>query len=136
MTHFEIFQYPLVIKEQHLDFFGHVNNATYLEILEEARWEFVTARGFGLETIYKLGTGPVILECHLKFIKELRVRQVITIETQLLTYDKKIGSLRQTILNEQGEVCCEATMIFGLFCLKERKLILPSDAWLHAVGAI
>ena len=43
-----VHDYQLVIREQHLDTFGHVNNAKYLEILEEARWDLITGNGYGL----------------------------------------------------------------------------------------
>ena len=46
-----IFRYPLTILEKHLDSFGHVNNATYLHLYEEARWDFITKRGFGLARV-------------------------------------------------------------------------------------
>lgn len=129
------FQYPLMIKEQHLDTFGHVNNATYLVILEEARWDLITARGFGLKTIQKSGLGPVILEFNMKFMKELRLRQSILIETELESYKGKIAVLRQNILNEKGEICFEGRMTFGLFDTKERKLVDPTSEWLHAIGS-
>ena len=45
----KIFEYPLTIKEFHLDTFGHVNNATYLQIYEEARWEFINQNGYATE---------------------------------------------------------------------------------------
>ena len=38
----EVFEYELVIKECHLDSFGHVNNAIYVQLYEEARWDFIT----------------------------------------------------------------------------------------------
>lgn len=40
-----IHEYPVVIREHHLDTFGHVNNAAYLDILEEARWTPSPATG-------------------------------------------------------------------------------------------
>lgn len=132
--HFEKFNYPIFIREHHLDTFGHVNNATYLEILEEARWEFITARGFGLKTIQQSALGPTILEWHIKFLKELRLRQHYIIESETLSYNDKIGTLRQDIVNEKKEICCQAQMTFGLFDLKQRKLILPTPEWLYAVG--
>ena len=128
------FSYSLMIKEQHLDTFGHVNNATYLVILEEARWDLITSRGYGLRTIQKTGLGPVILEWNMKFIKELRLRQTITIQTHLVSYDDKIGVLQQDILNDKNELCFQGKMTFGLFDTKERKLVLPTPEWLHAVG--
>ncbi len=132
---FEKFIYPILIREHHLDTFGHVNNATYLEILEEARWEFISSRGFDLKTIQKMGVGPTILEWNIKFLKELKLRQKIIIESETLSYEKKIGVLRQDIFNEEKQLCCQAQMTFGLFDLKERKLIQPTPEWLYAIGA-
>lgn len=134
MTEFKIFQYPLMIKEHHLDTFGHVNNATYLGLLEEARWELLTAHGFGLHHIQAQKMGPIVLECHIKFLKELTLRQTITIESQVLSYEKKVAVMRQDILNEAGEYCSRAKLTFGFFDLDARKLILPSEEWLLAIG--
>ena len=91
MSDCKIFRFQLLIKENHLDTFGHVNNATYLQLLEEARWEFLTSQGFSLKAIHALKVGPIVLECHIKFLKELTLRQQITIESQVLSYEKKIG---------------------------------------------
>ena len=133
-TEFERFSQPYLIIERHLDTFGHVNNATYLQILEEARWEFITARGFGLKQIRETGLGPTILECNIKFMKELRLRQTVTIEGQTISAEGKIATLTQWIYNEKRELCCEATFTIGLFDTKERKLVLPTPEWLHAIG--
>lgn len=135
MTLFKTFSYEILIKEHHLDTFGHVNNATYLELLEEARWEFLTTNGFDLKTIHGSGIGPVVLEIQIKFLKELRLRQPIVIESQMLSYEKKIGIMRQDILDDQHTLCCQAKMTFGFFDLNARKLILPSEQWLKAIGA-
>jgi thioesterase-3 len=131
---FEKFYYPMLIQENHLDTFGHVNNAAYLQILEQARWDLITPRGFGLKVIQKEALGPTILEWHIKFLKELRLRQKIIIETQTLSYEKKIGVLKHVMMDEENNPCCEAVMTFGLFDLKARKLILPTPEWLHAIG--
>lgn len=37
---FGVFVYTVYIYNHHLDGYGHVNNARYLEFLEEARWHF------------------------------------------------------------------------------------------------
>lgn len=129
----EISTYPLIIKEMHLDTFGHVNNATYLALLEEARWDLITKNGYGLRKIQETGVGPTILEINLKFLKELRLREEVIIQTQLISYKEKIGTLSQKIVRVD-EVCCEAIIVMGLFSLKERKLILPTPEWLNAVG--
>ncbi len=38
--------YPVTIRETHIDSLGHVNNAVYLTLFEEARWEWITAGGY------------------------------------------------------------------------------------------
>lgn len=129
----KLFSYPLTIKETYLDSFGHVNNATYLTLLEEARWELITKNGFGLKKIQETGVGPTILEIKLVFLKELRPRDEIIIETQLLSYERKIGKISQKMVRS-GEICCDAEFTFGLFSLNERKLVLPTSDWLQAIG--
>jgi acyl-CoA thioester hydrolase len=129
----KLFSYPLTIKETYLDSFGHVNNATYLTLLEEARWELITKNGYGLKKIQETGLGPTILEIKLIFFKELRPRDEISIETQLLSYDRKIGKLSQKMVRN-SEICCDAELIFGLFSLTERKLVVPTSDWLRAIG--
>lgn len=134
MPPFKQFRYPMVIREHHLDSFHHVNNATYLTLLEEARWELLTQNGFGLETILENGVGPIVLECQIKFLKELRLRQAIVIESQLVSYEKKIGIMKQEIVDSEGLRYSEALLTFGVFDLTTRKLIIPTMAWLQAVG--
>ena len=128
-----IFTYPLVIKESYLDFLGHVNNAMYLTLLEEARWDLVTKNGYGLKKIQETGLSPVILEIKLSFFKELRLREEVIIETQLISYEKMVGKLLQKIVRA-GEICCTAEFTMGLFDLKERKLVPPTKEWLSAIG--
>jgi thioesterase-3 len=129
-----VHEYELLIREQHLDTFGHVNNAKYLEILEEARWELVTRNGFGLAEVQRRKIGPTILEIRLRFQRELRNRQRIIIKTWMESYVGKIGTLGQQIVDEQGKVCAEATMVIGLFDVTARKLIPPTPEWLAAIG--
>jgi acyl-CoA thioester hydrolase len=131
----KMYTYPLTIKETYLDTFGHVNNAMYLTLFEEARWDLITKNGYGLKKIQETGQGPTILEFTLSFRKELRLREEVTIETQLISYKMKICTISQKIIRG-GELCCNAEFIMGLFDLKHRKLILPTAEWLEALGAV
>ena len=133
-TSYKISQYPLTILERHLDTFGHVNNAVYLEIYEEARWDIINQGGYDLNYIKKSGQGPVILEVNLKFLKELRLHQKITIKTLVIEYGGKIGKLKQWMEDASGTSFSEAIFTIALFDLKERKLILPTPQWLKALG--
>lgn len=79
------------------------------------------------------GLGPVILGVSMRFQKELRVREEIVIESVTISYQQKIGKMSQTII--RGDVvCCTAEFTFGLFNLKDRKLVMPTPEWLNALG--
>jgi thioesterase III len=128
------FEYALLIREHHLDSFGHVNHATYLQIYEEARWEYITSRGFGYNEVHQTGIGPIILEISLKFKKEMRLRENVRIRGQVTEYTRLTGNFHQEILNEKNEVCSSAEFKIGLFDLKKRRLIPPTPEWLDAIG--
>ena len=126
--------YKLTILESHLDTFGHVNNAAYLQIFEEARWDLITGNGYGLEQILESGFGPVILEINLRFRRELKLRQSVVIETALKATDKKLVTIAQEIVDGNGQSYCTAELRCGLFDLKARKLVPPTPAWLKGIG--
>jgi thioesterase-3 len=128
------FEYELLIKENHLDSFGHVNNATYLALYEEARWDFIQKNNYGLDKILSSQKGPVLLEVNLKFKRELKNREIIKIITDNQWIKGKVMGLRQRMINADGKVCSEADFVIGFMDLKERKLILPNDEWLIACG--
>jgi acyl-CoA thioester hydrolase len=124
----------VVISEAHLDSFGHLNNARYLELFEQARWNLITERGFGMEAIRRTGTGPTVLEIAIRFMRELAPRETIVIRSDLVSYERKVGKLRQQMIKADGLVACDALFTFGLFDLERRRLIEPTPAWAHAVG--
>jgi YbgC/YbaW family acyl-CoA thioester hydrolase len=130
-----VFQYVFQVKEAHLDTFGHVNNATYLQLFEEARWDFITANGFGLERIRRELMGPVILEANVKFKRELINREHITIVSQSheLTAGK-IMTIAQEMRKTDGKVASQALFTVGFMDLKQRKLVAPPEDWLVACG--
>lgn len=128
-------EYPLLIVESHLDTFGHINNATYLQIFEEARWDLITARGYGLEKIRESRLGPVILEANVRFRREVHNRQEVVIRTELIEYAKKIGTLRQGLykVGDDEEPACEAHFKIALWDIDARKIVPPTPEWAYAV---
>lgn len=130
----KIHEYPITIVEKHLDTFGHVNNATYLQLFEEARWEWITEGGYGLAEVKKRGQGPTLLECTVKFKRELVNRETIVIRSWTESYVGKIALVRQSMVRPDAQVCCTADFVMALFDVQERKLIKPTDAWLACVG--
>ena len=129
-----VHEYRVLIIERHLDTFGHVNNATYLDLLEAARWDWITGNGFGLERIRALRQGPTVLEVTLRFKREIRNRQQILIRTWVDSYEGKVCTVCQEMRDEAGELCCEGRFLCALFDLEARRLLAPTADWLAAVG--
>lgn len=130
-----IFEYDVLIRECHLDSFGHVNNAVYVQLYEEARWDFITKHGFGLDYIQKHQKGPVILDLKVRFRRELKNREQVKILSQTIDVtNSKIMVLEQKIMNSDGVLASDAIFTVGFFDLKERKLIEASADWLKACG--
>jgi acyl-CoA thioester hydrolase len=127
-------EYPLLIHERHLDLFGHVNNAAYLEIFEEARWDWITRNGYGVKEVRSRRLGPVLLEARLRFRSEVTNREAVTIRSRTVEYHGKIGRVEQEMLRADGTVACAAEFVIGLFDLETRRLVRPTPEWLRAVG--
>ena len=129
-----IHEYQIKILEQHLDAYGHVNHVAYISFFEQARWELISRAGCGLDFVKRTGVGPVVLELQTKFRKELKLRQSITIKSQMVYWRSKIGTLRQWVVDDQGAECCEAFVTLGMFDLNARRLVLADALWKNALG--
>lgn len=131
-----IYEYNKLILEQHLDTFGHVNNAVYLSIYEEARWDFITKNNLGIKEILESSVGPVLLDLQLTFKAELKNRETIKITSQARSElrNKFVMVLDQKMMKEDGKTASTLTLSVGLMDLKARKLIAPTQEWLKALG--
>lgn len=127
--------YEVLITEKHLDTFGHVNNAVYLELYEEARWDLITKGGWGLDKIQKEKIGPVITSIKIDFKREISNRTKIYIHTKFGGFrNSKVSYINQQMLDDAGNILNEMSMEAGLFDLRQRRLIAPTDEWMHALG--
>ena len=45
-----------------------------------------------------------------------------------------MGKFAQQVLDDAGDLCCDAMFTIGLFDLTARKLIRPTPEWVRALG--
>lgn len=130
-----IYEYFTTIRELHLDSFGHVNNAVYAQLFEEARWDFITKNNYGLDRIKEVQIGPVILDMRIRFKREVLNRENIVIKSKTSAIvSSKIMVLEQVMYKADGKVAAEAEFTIGVFDMKARKLVDAPPEWLKAVG--
>ena len=65
-----VFTYVMPIRWGDMDAMGHVNNTVYFQYLEQARIEWF--RSIGRNGKDENGQGPVIINAHMTFLKQLR----------------------------------------------------------------
>jgi acyl-CoA thioester hydrolase len=130
-----IFTYKRQILEGDLDTLGHVNNASYLRIFEEARWDFITAGGYGLKEVQTMRISPIILSVEVFYKKEIKNREMVRVESLV---KERLGEFRlileQKVFNEEGKLACLANFTMATMNLDERKMVLPPERFLHSMG--
>ena len=111
-------RYLLKVRGYELDSYRHVNHAVYLSYLEQARWEFLAARGLTLKRLDELKRWPVVVNLEIAYRKpaymddELTVlsrvtelgRASLTIEHEIIREDQVItkAKIKAAIIDESG----------------------------------
>ena len=72
----------ITIRNYHIDHFGHVNHARYVELLEEARWRYLEENGL-LAPIHETGTFHVVAKIEIDYRCSARIHNVLQIETRI-----------------------------------------------------
>ena len=130
-----IYKYELKILEKHLDTFGHVNNAVYLELYEEARWDYLTENGYGLDHVMKTGIAPVVLNLFIVYKREIKNREIIKVETVYKGMKNRLVMLlEQKMYNGAGKLVSRIDLDMGIISLSDRKLMVPDEGWKKALG--
>ncbi len=96
------------VRSYHVDYFGHVNHARYVELLEEARWQYLEKNEL-LGPIHEVGAFHVVAELFIKYRKPSIVGDVLQVETQIESRLSRGFKMSQTAVIEQsGDLALEA----------------------------
>ena len=82
------------IRGYHLDHFNHVNNARYLEFLEEGRWHYSEENGL-IDTFHERGITHVTVNININYRRSAVVGQVLSIETRVVGKGRKSFTMAQ-----------------------------------------
>lgn len=110
----------------HLDVYQHVNNARYLEFLEEARWNALED-GDLVSTLQQNNWGFAVVNINIAFRRAAVLGDVLVIKTQHDRFGNRSAVLKQTIINQAtGKVVSEAEVTYTIFDMTTNKA-LPLD---------
>ncbi len=96
------------VRGYHLDQFNHVNNARYLEFLEEGRWSYSEENNL-TSILHKEGISHVTVNININYRRSAVVGDVLRVETELLRKGRRSITMQQKVyLNEAGTLVAEA----------------------------
>lgn len=101
------------VRGYHLDLYGHVNNARYLEFLEEARWAMMESGD--LDWFMQQGYALVVSRIDIRYLRPAGMGDLLRIETRLDRLLPRAGIIGQQILNtETGKIIATAEVTFAV----------------------
>lgn len=95
------------VRGYHCDAFGHVNNARYLEFLEEARWSLFDPEGTSLPPV-----GLVVARIAIDYRRPSLLGEELAVRTALARLGAKSATLAQVIVRDKDTVAqAEVVMV-------------------------
>ena len=115
------------VRGYHADFYGHVNNARYLEFFEEDRWAHLESN-IDLQEWAAKGLIFLVVNINVNYRKAVGVGETILVSTRL----EKIGTksavlLQEIVLKGSQEVAADARITFVVIDKSGRSVALEGD---------
>jgi acyl-CoA thioester hydrolase len=85
------------VRSYEIDANGHVNHAVYHQYGEHARTEHLTAAGCSMSRLQEHGLGIVLLETHVRFLRELRHGDLVDVDSRMTFGTGKTFEMAHTI---------------------------------------
>lgn len=105
--------YQQTIYNYHLDGYGHVNNARYLEFLEAARWHYFNTLGINQDLRQ---AQLVVAHMDIRYRRAVGLDEQIAIDSQIVAVQSRQIQVEQHIYS-QNQICVSAKVT-----------LMPTDA--------
>ncbi|MGJ8711550.1 acyl-CoA thioesterase [Pantoea agglomerans] len=116
-------QTTIKVRGYHLDVYQHVNNARYLEFLEEARWEWLEEVE-AFHWLQELKLAFVVVNININYRRPALLGDVLTIDSEITQLNGKSGIIAQRVLLAgQETVVADAALTFVCIDLRTQKAV-------------
>ena len=116
-------QTQIKVRGFHLDVYQHVNNARYLEFLEEARWDGLENNA-NFQWMTANDIAFVVVNININYRRPAVLGDRLTVTSHIKQINGKSGVLSQVVtLDPQGEVVADALVTFVCINLKTQKAL-------------
>lgn len=116
-------QTQIKVRGFHIDVYQHVNNARYLEFLEEARWDGLENTD-SFQWMSARNIAFVVVNININYRRPAVLGDLLTITSHIQQLNGKSGVLSQAVtLEPEGEVAADAQITFVCIDLKTQKAL-------------
>lgn len=128
----EMFSVHVTARNYETDRLGHLNQAVYASWAEHARVELLRCAGVTLPGPQNLGI--VVLEAHIRYLKELRVGDEVDVTCGILFGEGKTFWMDSEFIRADGVLCADVRAKMGLMDLGTRRLVAEPASRLGALA--
>lgn len=111
----------LRVRGYHLDGYGHVNNARYLEFMEEGRWDFFDQHPAMIKQLHQAGRAFVVVNLNIDYLAAARHGDDLEIVTGIVEVGERSGLCHHRIVRKDGTVIAQADLTFVLLDMRANK---------------
>ncbi|KAJ9433979.1 thioesterase-3 [Candidatus Pantoea symbiotica] len=123
-------QTTIKVRGYHLDVYQHVNNARYLEFLEEARWQWLEDVD-AFHWLIEQQLAFVVVNININYRRPAVLGDVLNIESEVSQLGGKSGVIAQRVLlASDNSVVADAALTFVCIDLRTQKAV-PLEGELH-----
>jgi thioesterase III len=115
------------VRGYHADFYGHVNNARYLEFFEEDRWAHLESK-IDLRKWAQMGLVFLVVNINVNYRRAVPVGETLLVSTRLEKIGNRSVVLKQEILTkDSGEVAADALITFVIADRSGRAMTMEGE---------
>jgi len=111
------------VRGYHLDLYGHVNNARYLEFLEEARWSFFEECS-DLPWFLQCGLALIVVNINIDYRHPATMGDELLVHTSVKSLGNRSAVMHQRVcLAGSDKLVAEADVTFVVFDAQQNKAV-------------
>ncbi|WP_404377659.1 acyl-CoA thioesterase [Vreelandella aquamarina] len=116
-----ISQVSMRVRGYHLDGYGHVNNARYLEFMEEGRWAFFDEHPRLIKQLHKAGRAFVVVNLNIDYRAAALQGDDLRVLTGIVDVGERSAICHHRIVREDGTLVAQADLTFVLLDMQANK---------------
>ena len=126
----------LRVRGYHLDGYGHVNNARYLEFMEEGRWDFFDQHPEMIKELHQAGRAFVVVNLNIDYLAAARQGDDLEVMTGIIDVGERSGLCHHRIVRKDGTVIARADLTFVLLDMRANKAAAIEGEVREALAAL